>query len=107
MWRAGTLIFGDKWELKHGARPSGEWGNVFLSMDEDQIRAGIRRMKKDAEAKIKASDEAWPPIAFEFACLCKTKSSLYFPDERKALPKPRADKEKAQQELKKIREKLC
>jgi hypothetical protein len=100
------LIFGDKWEIKHGPRPSGEWANVFLSMDHEQLKTGIHRMRKDAEAKIKSGDEAWPPIPFEFACLCKTNSSLYFPDDQKYLPKPRANKDYARKQISKIREKL-
>ena len=100
------MIFGDKWEIKHGPRPSGEWANVFISMSAEQLKAGINRMRKDAEAKIKSGDEAWPPIPFEFACLCKTNSSLYFPDGQKSLPKPRPSKEYAKQQIKKLREKL-
>ena len=100
------MIFGEKWLHKHGDKPSGEWSQVFLSFNEKQLAAGIRRMRKDAEAKIKAGDDAWPPIPFEFACLCKSKSSLYFPSEQKSLPPPRADKAKAKFELKKIREVL-
>jgi hypothetical protein len=73
------LIFGDKWEKKHGRQPNGEWNNVFLAFDERQLTKGIDNMRKDAEHKIRSGDEAWPPNAFEFACLCKKTSSLYFP----------------------------
>lgn len=96
------LIFGDKWILKHGERPTGEWASVLLSFDEKQIATGISRMRRDAEAKIKAGDEAWPPIPFEFAVLCKTQSSLYFSSPRE-LPPPRASKATALRWLKKIR----
>lgn len=78
VWRAGALVFGDKWILKHGEVPAGEWGNVLLAFDEKQILAGIQRMTKDAEHKIRAGDEAWPPNAFEFACYCRATNSLYF-----------------------------
>lgn len=80
VWRAGTLVFGEKWLRKHGERPGGEWSQVFLNLTDQQIRRGIRNMRQDAEAKIRANDEAWPPIAFEFACLCKRTSALHFPD---------------------------
>lgn len=80
VWSAGVLIYGDKWTMKHGDKPSGEWTHVFLAFDEKQLAKGIDNMRKDAECKIKAGDEAWPPNAFEFACLCKKTSSLYFPD---------------------------
>lgn len=106
LWTAGALIFGDKWIHKHGEYPAGEWNNVFLAFDENQIATGIKRMRADAEAKIRAGDEAWPPSAFEFACYCKTVNSLYFPDAMKALPPPRPSREKARAELAKIREKL-
>ena len=106
LWTAGALIFGDKWIHKHGEYPAGEWNNVFLAFDESQIAAGIKRMRSDAECKIRAGDDAWPPTAFEFACYCKTVNSLYFPDAMKSLPPPRPSKEKAQAELAKIREKL-
>lgn len=79
LWRAGVVIFGDKWTIKHGEKPSGEWNQVFLNLEPERIRRGIANMRKDAEAKIKAGDEAWPPNAFEFACLAKRNSSLYFP----------------------------
>lgn len=79
VWKAGVLIFGDKWTLKHGDKPSGEWTHVFLAFDERQLAKGIDNMRKDAEHKIRSGDEAWPPNAFEFACLCKKISSLYFP----------------------------
>lgn len=105
VWKAGVLIFGDKWILKNGEKPSGEWANVLLGFDEKQLSAGIKRMRKDAEVKIKSGDEAWPPIAFEFACLCKATSSLYFPSASKELPPPKANKEFAQEQLNEIRRK--
>jgi hypothetical protein len=104
--RAGALVFGDKWIIKHGEVLQGEWNNVLLAFDEHQIATGIRRMTKDAEHKIKAGDEAWPPTAFEFACYCKTVSSHYFPDAMKSLPPPRPSKEFAAEQIAKIREKL-
>jgi len=100
----GAVVFGDKWAIKHGDMPSGEWFNVLMAFDDLQIETGLRRMTKDAEHKIKAGDDAWPPTAFEFACYCKTQNSLYFPDAMKALPPPRPSREKAEAELKKIRE---
>lgn len=92
IWRVGVLIFGDKWTMKHGERPSGEWTQVLLSFSDAQIATGIKRMRADAEARIRINEEAWPPIAFAFACYCKTPSSTYFPDAQKSLPPPRADK---------------
>lgn len=86
VWRAGSLVFGDKWILKHGEVPTGEWNNVLLAFDETQIAKGIQRMTKDAEHKIKIGDDAWPPTAFEFACYCKTANSHYF--HSPALPPP-------------------
>jgi hypothetical protein len=64
--------------MKHGEYPAGEWNNVFLAFDENQIATGIKRMRSDAEHKIRAGDEAWPPNTFEFACYCKAVNSLYF-----------------------------
>lgn len=78
LWKAGALIYGDKWILKHGEYPAGEWNNVLLAFDEPQIAVGIKRMRSEAESKIRAGDEAWPPTAFEFACFCKTVNALYF-----------------------------
>ena len=106
IWTAGGLIFGEKWPIKNGELPGGEWFNVLLHFDEVQISAGINRMRKDAEAKIRIGDEAWPPNAFEFACYCKTQNSLYFPDSMKALPPPRPSREFAAEQIAKIREKL-
>jgi hypothetical protein len=106
LWTAGALIFGDKWIHKHGEYPAGEWNNVFLAFDENQIAAGIKRMRSDAEHNIRVGDDAWPPTAFEFACYCKTVNSLYFPDAMKALPPPRPSKEYAAEQIAKIREKL-
>ena len=74
-----------------------------MSFDEKQLAAGIRRMRKDAEAKIEAGAATWPPIPFEFACWCKAKSSLYFPSAQKSLLPPMADKAKAESEVKKMR----
>jgi len=108
VWTAGALIYGDKWSLKHGEVPTGEWLNVFMSFDDEQILIGIERMKDEAETKIAERREAWPPTVFEFACYCKTResNSLYFPDEHKALPKPRADKKAANKQMQAIRKKL-
>lgn len=102
----GAVVFGDKWKIKHGELPSGEWFNVLLAFDDFQIEAGLKRMRKDAEHKIKIGDEAWPPTAFEFACYCKTNNSLYFPDSMKSLPPPRPSREYAEEQIKKLREKL-
>lgn len=106
VWKAGMVIFGDKWEIKHGSRPSGEWANVFLSINEQQLKVGVDRMKSEAEQKIVGGIESWPPNPFEFACFCKTKSSLYFADEQKSLPPPRPSKEFANSKLKEMRKKL-
>jgi hypothetical protein len=105
LWKAGGLIFGDKWIMKHGEVPAGEWGNVLLAFDEKAIEVGIGRMRYDAEARIKAGDDIWPPSVFEFACYCKTKTHASH-REYKALPKPRANKEFAQEQIAKMREKL-
>lgn len=79
IWVTGAAVFGDKWKAKHGDLPSGEWFNVLCAFDELQIDVGLKRMRKDAEHKIRAGDEAWPPAsAFEFACYCKTNNPLYF-----------------------------
>ena len=101
------LIYGDKWTLKHGEKPSGEWAHVFLKFDKSQLANGVKRMRKDAEMKIKAGDEVWPPIPFEFACFCKTQSSLYFSDARKELPPPRSDKSFARKKLRELRRLLA
>lgn len=106
VWTAGALIFGDKWFHKHGDLPGAEWNSVFLAFDENQIAAGLKRMRKDAEHKIRAGDEPWPPTAFEFACYCKTVSSTYFPDAQIALPPPRPSKEFAEKKIAEIRQKL-
>lgn len=85
------LIFAEKWIHKHGDKPEGEWINVFLVLDEQKIKNAVHRMRKDAEAKIKAGDEAWPPSAFEFTCLGKAQSSLYFHSPDISLPAPEKD----------------
>jgi hypothetical protein len=92
--------------IKHGDVPSGEWGNVLLAFDDSQIAAGIKRMRTDAEHKIRVGDDAWPPTAFEFACYCKTVNSLYFADAMKSLPPPRPSREFAEKRIAEIRQKL-
>jgi hypothetical protein len=104
--RAGALVFGDKWIIKHGEVLSGEWNNVLLAFTDQQIATGIKRMTKDAEHKIKAGDEAWPPTAFEFACYCKTPNSLYFHSPMLLENKTVSTPEQAKKHIAEIRRKL-
>jgi hypothetical protein len=106
LWKAGALIYGDKWIHKHGEYPAGEWNNVLLAFDEDQIGKGVKRMRSDAESRIRAGDEAWPPTAFEFACYCKTQSSLYFHSPLMLEHKTVSTPETAQKHITEIRRKL-
>ena len=108
VWMAGALAFDEKWIKKHGTVPSAEWLNVFASFNADQVAAGIRRMTKDAERKIQAGDEAWPPSAFEFACYCKKAASLYFAENtsyQKQIPRIRTTPEYAREQRAMIRKK--
>lgn len=102
----GAVVFGDKWKVKHGDLPSGEWFNVLCAFDDHQIDIGLRRMRKDAEHKIKAGDEAWPPTAFEFACYCKTPNSLHFHSPMLPFLGQRSSDEHALEQLKEIKRKL-
>ena len=106
VWTAGAVIFGDKWIHKHGELPGGEWSNVFLAFDQEQIAKGVQRMMKDAEHKIKIGDEAWPPSAFEFACYCKTPSSLYFHSPMQLEHKGVSTPEVAQENIAAMKKKL-
>lgn len=105
VWTAGALIFGDRWIVKHGAAPAGEWNNVFMSFNAEQIAKGIQRMRQQAESEIKTGEKPWPPTAFEFAIYCKSSGAAYH-REYKSLPKPRPSKEFAREQLAKMREKL-
>lgn len=62
-------------------------------------------MRLQAESEIKLGEKPWPPTAFEFAIYCKTGSQAMH-REYKALAAPRANKEFAQEQLAKMREKL-
>lgn len=102
----GAVVFGDKWEIKHGPLPTGEWNHVLLAFDADQIAKGIQRMTKDAEAKIKIGDEAWPPNAFEFACYCKTVNPHYFHSPALPAPEKVSTKEYALEQISEIKKQL-
>jgi hypothetical protein len=112
VWTAGALTFDEKWIKKHGTVPTGEWLNVFAAFDENQVTAGVRRMRLEAERRIRTGELAkdiWPPSAFEFACYCKKADSLYFAENtsyQKQIPRIRTTPEYARQQRENLRKKF-
>ncbi|MCL6559035.1 MAG: hypothetical protein K6U74_09570 [Firmicutes bacterium] len=101
-WERMTKIYGHKWVSGYGIADDGTWLAGLHDVSLEQIGQGLE--------KCRVSSEPWPPTLPEFRTMCigqrahVENAGAY--RQYAALPKPPADKGKAQSQLAAMREKL-
>ena len=92
-------MYGHKFTSAYGDVPSETWSRALAGATGSDIAQGIKACFQ--------RQDTWPPTLPEFVEMCRPNArSLYFPDAMKALPPPRPSREYAEEQIKKLREKL-
>jgi hypothetical protein len=99
LWSRMIEMYGHKFTSSYGEVPSDTWSRALAGATSADLAQGVKACFQ--------RQDTWPPTLPEFVEMCRPQArSLYFPDATKFLPPPRPSREYAEEQIKKLREKL-
>lgn len=97
LWDRMIEMYGHKFTSSFGEQPNDTWARALSDMTGHEIATGLHACFE--------REDNWPPTLPEFITMCRPAKEQHL-EEFLGLPKPRANKEYAQDKLKAIRDKL-
>jgi hypothetical protein len=99
LWSRMIEMYGHKFTSSYGEVPSDTWSRALSGATAADLAQGVKACFQ--------RQDTWPPTLPEFVEMCRPAArSLYFADGAKSLPPPQPSLEYAEEQIKKLREKL-